>query len=194
MITELKISVAFIRVFLKSIYEVIPKLVNLCRRPKANIEIRNQNIIVKDSDGVESHLSYPCILVSFKKDLKIDVGSIKINNERFCGMLSADTNYLKQSGQFFVTNNRIMPFIKENWQNLTQKKCLFEIRSYEQEVFPLNINTSMSHAIFKPKVKARVFFPSKKLIFSFNADGKFYEYGIPLIGSCKVIINNLASK
>ncbi len=197
MVAEVKISVAFIGGLLKSIYGIIPKLINNCRRPKAKIDIRNQNIIVKDGSNVESHISYPCIRISFEKDAKIDVGSIKINNESLACMLSCDPNHLRQNKgskePYTIINNRIMPFVYDNWSKLTQQKtCLFEIESHEQEVFPLYIKKEMSHSIFSPKKNSLVFFPKKKLILSLNIDGVDYEYGLDLIDSCKVIINNLA--
>lgn len=128
----------------------------------------------------------------FKKDVKIDVRSIKVNNES----LSKDQNYLLQNPEsnesHTVTNNKIMPFVYGNWGNLTQRACWFEIKKLEQEAFPLNVNKEMSHFIFRSLQKTRVFFPKTKLILSLNIDGLDCEYGISLINACKVIINNLA--
>jgi hypothetical protein len=193
---EINFNVAFIGNVIKLIWNIIPTLMNLLRRPKACIEFKNQNIRFKNSKDIESHITYPCILIAFTKDVKIDARSININNESLHCMLSNDPNHLRQNPEskesHTVINNRIMPFVYDKWGELTQRACWFEIKSKEQEVFPLYINTVMSHGIFNPKKNSRVFAPKTKLILSLNIDGSDYEYGISLINACKVIINNLA--
>ncbi len=197
MLMELKISLSIVGSVLKSILGALPKILNLCRRPKAKVEIKNQNIIFKDQNSIESHISYPCILISFKKDIKIDVRSIKINNETLHCMLSRDPNHLRQNPNskepHSIINNRIMPFVYNNWSQLTQKTFLFQIKSQEQEVFPLYIK-EMSCCLFSQKKNPRLFFPKSKVTLSFDANGSSYEYGISLMEACKVIINNLSSK
>jgi len=196
LIAELKFSVSFIGNVIKAALDIFPKLINWCKRPKANIEIKNQNIIFKDSKGKESHVFYPCILISFTKDVKIDVRSIKINNESLSVMLSRDSNHLRQNQNsqepHTVVNARIMPFVYENWQHLTQRACHFDIKAHEQEVFPLYLKESMSHTVFSHKKKPRVFFPKKNIVLSLNVNGTDYEYSIPLLKACQVIINNMA--
>jgi hypothetical protein len=198
LVAELKFSVAFIWKIIKSIKDVIPTLLNLLCRPKADIEIRHQHIIFKNMNGVESMIDYPCILISFKKDVKIDVRSIKINNESLTCMLSRDKNYLrlnqKSKESHTVINNNIMRLVSDNWQNLNQQACWLDIKNLEQEALPLNFNKEMSHCIFSPLESAHVFAPKSKLVLSLNIDGSNYEYGISLIDACRVIVNYLASR
>ena len=196
MITELKISIAFIGSVLKAIWNTIPTIVNLCIRPKAKREIKNHNIIVTDNDQAQHHYSYPAILISFEKDVKIDVRSIRINNETLSCMMSRDPIYLRQNPNsqepLTITNNGLMVFIKDNWSTLTQQACPYEIAAHEQQVLPLYLKEGMSNCLFNPIKKPRIFFPKKKLCLSMNINGKDYQYGLNLLEVSKVVINNLA--
>ncbi len=195
---EVSIKVTFLLKFAQWAWGLIPKLINLLCRPKVIAEVKNQNIIYRNNLNAESHASYPCIIISSKKDLKIDVRSIKLNNESFYCMLSRDPHFLRQNLQqadhITIANNKIMPFVHQNWSQLTQKSCWFEIKKHEQEALPLYIHKEMSHFIFNPKKKSRVFFAKSKVILSLNIDGTEYDYGIPLIDLCRIVINNLAFK
>jgi len=195
-ITEFKVSIAFIGSVLKTIWNTIPTVINLYTRPKAKIEIKNHNIIVTDNSQTQHHLPYPAILISFKKDVKVDVRSIRINNETLHCMMSRDPIYLRQNSNsqepLTITNNDLMVFIYQNWSTLTQQTCLFEIAAHEQQVMPLYLREGMSHSLFNLIKKPRIFFPKKKLCLSMNIDGKDYQYGLNFLKVSKVVINNLA--
>ncbi|MDD3019722.1 MAG: hypothetical protein PHX61_01925 [Alphaproteobacteria bacterium] len=196
MIAEFKISLAFIGSIIKTIWNTIPTILNLCTRPKAKIEIKNHNIIVTDNDQAQHHYSYPTISISFEKDVKIDVRSIHINNETLHCMMSRDPIYLRQNQNsqepLTITNNDLMVFIHQNWSTLTQQACLFEIAAHEQQVLPLYLREGMSNCLFNTIKKPRIFFPQKKLCLSMNIDGKDYQYSLNLLEVSKVVINNLA--
>lgn len=196
MIAEIKISISLLISFFKAVYSFVPTSINLCFRPKAEIQIKNHCIVIEGQDGVESHLSYPCILIGFKKDVEVDVSSVKINDQSFYGMLSRDPNFLNQNQNskdpHVIKNNNLMRIVSQNWLEITQGTYLFKIKSYQQEVFPLYVKGGMSNFIFNSKKKARVFFPKQKLIFSIKINGSDYQYGISMMAACKVIINNLA--
>lgn len=196
MITELKISIAFIGSVLKTIWNTIPIIINLCARPKAKIEIKNHNIIVTDSNRTEHHHSYPAILISFEKDVRIDARAIKVNNETLHCMMSRDPIYLRQNPNsqepHTITNNGLMVFIKDNWSTLTQQACPYEIAAHEQQVLPLYLKEGMSSCLFNPIKKPCIFFPKKKLCLSMNINGKNYQYGLNLLEVSKVVINNFA--
>ena len=183
---------------LKYIQQFIPIVMNYSCRPKCKIEIKHQYIVIKNGDNVESHVSYPCILLSFKKDMRIDVRSIKLNNETLNGLLSSDPNFLKQqegsTNKITITNNKIMTFISKNWFEIHQKACFFDIRKFEQEVLPLFLEKGNSHFLFNHKKDPRVFSSKEKLVISLCIDGKTYEYALPILDVCKVVINNLAFK
>ena len=99
---EIKISIGFVFSIIKSVCNFFPKIINYISRPKAIIEIKNQLIVTRNNQGVESHLRYPCILISFTQDVKVDVRSIKLNNETLTCVFSRDPNFLNQK--------------EENWQ------------------------------------------------------------------------------
>ncbi len=194
---EINFSASIIGSIIKSIWNLIPTIKNYLLRPKANIQIKH-NIIEIEEQSKTHHINYPCIMISFKRDTKIDVSSIKLNNQTLHGMLSRDPNFLNQNpsskNPITVKNNRIMPFISDNWLELNQKPCHFDFKKLEQEAFPLFVKKEMSHFLFNPKNKSRLFRPKTKLTLSLNIEGQEYEYGIQLIDACKVIINNLAFK
>lgn len=196
MVAELKVSISIIGNVLKTIWNTIPMVINLCMRPKAKIRIKNHNIIVTDSNQTEHHHSYPAILISFEKDFKVDVRSIRINNETLHCMMSRDPIYLRQNSNsqetLTITNNDLMVFIHQNSRALTQQACPFEIAAHEQQVLPLYLKEGMSNCIFKAISKPRIFFPKKKLCLSMNIDGKDYQYGLNLLEVCNVVINNSA--
>ena len=198
MVAEIKISLAFVSTIIKSIWNFFPTVINYIFRPKAKIEIKNHNIVIKDNQNIESHISYPCILISFPKDVKIDVGSIKINNESLTCMLSRDPHFLNQKegsqNQVTITNNRIMPFVSKNWSEICQKVFWFEVKNHEQEAFPLYFKQGMSNFLFNHKKKPKIFMARKKLIISMCIDGKTYEYALPILDVCELVINNLAFK
>ena len=198
MVAEIKISIGFVLSIIKSIWNFFPTIINYISRPKAKIEIKNQHIVIKNNQDIESHLNYPCILITFSQDVKVDARSIKLNNETLTCMLSRDPIFLNQKDgskdQIAITNNRIMPFVSENWLTLNQKACNFEIKKLEQEAFPLFIHQEMSHFLFNHKKDPKVFMAKKKLIISMCIDGKTYEYALPILDVCKLIINNLAFK
>ncbi len=87
-----------------------------------------------------------------------------------------------------------MPFVSENWLALHQQTCNFEIKKLEQEALPLFINQEMSHFLFNHKKDPKVFRAKQKLIISMCIDGKTYEYSLPILDVCKLVINNLAFK
>jgi hypothetical protein len=196
-IAEFKISLSLIGTIVNKIKNIVPTIKNLAFRPKAIIEFKTQRVIVKNSGGIESHISYPCILISFTKDVKINVGSIKINNESLSYLLSTDDNFLRQNERskdpHTITNNRIMPFVSKNWKNLTQRKCWYPIERLEQEVFPICIGTNKHSFLFNKIKKPHVFFSGKNLVLSLDIDGDDYQYCVPTIDVCKVIVENLIS-
>jgi hypothetical protein len=193
---EFKLSISIIGGALKAIRNTIPTVINLCTRPKAKIEIKGHLIIVADNNQVTSHHSYPSILISFEKDVKIDVGSIGINNETLKCMMSRDPIFLRQNLRskepLSIKNNDLMVFIKTNWSTLTQQRCFFERAAHEQQALPLYLKEDMSHCLFKKIKKPRIFFPQKKLCLSMNINGKDYQYGLNLLKVSKVVINNLS--
>jgi hypothetical protein len=193
---DVKISVSLIISAIKWVWNIIPTLKNYALRPKADLTIKNHIIVIKDKNDAEHHINYPCLLLSFQKDVRIDLRSIKLNNETLHCLLSSDPNFLNQKessqNKITITNNRIMPLISENWLILCQQACYFDIKRLEQEAFPLFIKQGKSHFLFNHKKDSRIFSPKNKLIISMCIEGKTYEYALPLLDVCKVIINNLS--
>lgn len=175
-----------------------PTAKNYYRRPKIDLCFQQKIIeICKNKASIE-HVSYPSLIIKTKKDIQIDINSIKINNESYSCIVSRDPNYLNQKNSsknpVKIENNRIMHFMSNNWLKLTQGSCLFQVHAYEDEVFPIYINKNISHQLFKQPKKNKIFGSKKKLTVSLKIDGNEYQYGIDLIEVSKVIINNLSSQ
>jgi len=167
---------------------------NLIFRPKIKLDIRNHNIVVCKRD-VDSHVSYPCVFMTFPQDVDVQISSIKINNETLMCMLSRNEIFSKQGqgskNQVIIKNNIIMPFISENWLDLCQQGRILTFKAHKTEVFPLIVNKSMSHWVFSVKENPKVFRPKSKVVVSLDVNGHSYDYGLPLMKCSKVIIDNL---
>lgn len=196
MVLEIKLSLHTILALLKSIWNIIPSLLNIIVRPKATIQIRNQIIETEDINGNIHHYNYPSVLISFNRGVKIDIGSIRLNNETYMCLLSRDDNFLKQDKNskhpITVKNNKLMPFVKENWLALTGRSLYLSFDRLEVIVLPLCVKKQGVNFLFLPLKTTKTFLPANKLILSLNIDGKDFEYSLPLLSVCKVVINHLA--
>ncbi|MFH1157614.1 MAG: hypothetical protein V1721_01825 [Pseudomonadota bacterium] len=191
MVAEFKIGSGVVIGVAKYIWRLIPTVMNYACRPKASIEVKRQNIVVRDVNGTESHICYPCILLSFKKDVRIDVRSIKLNNETLTNIFGTDPIYLNQkntgTNKVTITNNRLMPFVSDNWQQLTQQACYFDVKKFDQEAIPFC--TERANLLFSYKKEPKVFCAKKKLVISLCVEDHTYEYALPILDVCKVVIN-----
>jgi hypothetical protein len=191
---ELKLSLSLIGAAFKFVQQPFCALWNFLSRPKANIDFRNHNIVVKDNDGVEHHINYPCLFVWFNQNQKLDLKKIKLNNESLQGLVSSDQYFLRQnsSGQNRV---EIMGCEVYKYFNDTSKvQILVEVPAFEVLIIPLCLEKGKSNLIFNAKKNSKLLFPSKKFTLTLNINGKDYEYGIGLVSFCKVVVNNLAFK
>lgn len=168
---------------------------NYIFRPKPKIIFKNQVLHFKE-DQVLLNVSYPSIIISFRKTAQIDLEKTKINKESLKVLISKDPNYTnltkRGSKKLNIQNCKLYEVFASNDSIPAENGYLITLNKFENLVIPLYLKNSSSNCLFNKDKFVPLLLPYQKLHLKLEINGYPYYYGIKHVEAFKVIINNLA--
>ena len=126
----------FIHVF-KEIYYFFPRAKNLLLRPRLSFNMKNQDVLFKGIDNKEHWYPYFCLSISnfTKKDYRLSLKFIAINNERYSYIIQTESNFLLLYGDaknsWQGSGNDIYKIYKDNWRAILEGNFHFPLKIYD---------------------------------------------------------------
>lgn len=163
-------------------------MINLCKRPKIDVSIRNLEIKFVTADGTEHFLSYIGLdfLNNEESTLEININGIFINREKYINLngisIIGEAAYISQENKtrwpcWESCNNDVFSAMKENWRDICQNNYCFKIDRKSNFFFPLS-HVGLPGVIINQKKEPRIFSYKNKVILTIEINRVEYEYGI----------------
>lgn len=197
--STLKTAINFLIKLIPFLHQFCLKIGNLLFRPKIRLEFRKLAIVFTATNNQEHHYNYPCFTLKnmTKRILYIKASHVTINKMTYHGALQFDNNFSrlnpKSTTHYIDCKNDIYKYYKENWGSIVENNGYIELKSFPTKlIFPVNPYKGSAHIFTDKKQKAKLFFPSNKIILTLEINDKLWEYGLSRKDVYESLINYLA--